>query len=103
MHEEDVFGPEEFNEFKSSQDRGSPLTESEYQEQLASIKARLLQCLIDYEEEFLDEIGSSSDIVGLVLYGSWANKNPHTKSDIDLYILCTAEIEQAWEEFEKYL
>ncbi len=103
MHQEDELSPEEFRAFKSSQDRGTPLTESEYEEQLARIKATLLQCLIDYGDEYLDALGCSSDIVGVLVYGSWANKNPHSKSDIDMFLLCTGDIGQAWEEFQAYL
>lgn len=83
--------------------RGTFLDEAEYREKLHKMQEIIQQTIVEFEQEHLELYNQSSDIVGVVIYGSWANGNPHTKSDVDMYVITTTDTVSLWMEFTERL
>jgi predicted nucleotidyltransferase len=67
------------------------LTPEETQLQLQEIQTNILQLIDDKQQEFREDLGAEYDIVGVLVFGSWARGDVHTKSDVDIYTIATED------------
>jgi len=82
---------------------GDPIPKDEVDKKLELITASMMASLISFETEHQEEFGTSSGIVGILIFGSWAKRIPNTKSDIDIYVITTEDTVNLWMEFAEQL
>ena len=52
-------------------------------------------------QEFIEEIKRRPDILGIVLFGSWARGNNRSDSDVDLVVILTEGLKRTVEYYNK--
>lgn len=69
-----------------------------YGRRLEKIERTINKTVQEAQTEFQEELHTSYDIVGAIIYGSWARGDVHKDSDLDLFVITSQDpVDLTWD------
>ncbi len=88
--ENNPFNLEKYQQEKYGETQLDYIPDAEYQRRLAETKEAIMSLIIKWEKEET-RMGLDQSFVGVLIFGSWAKGNVHSKSDLDIWLLRKAD------------